>query len=271
MIASQPGMRRRQEVRHGSSAARLECWAEVYGALVTPSSGATVAIYRPGQSAPETTAACTVSSTYLLSCALDASDTAKWALGTDYVAEFAFTADGVTHVLRRSFDVVRVPLREYPPCRVDDLKNAHKSVDAALAQLSISDAHSRFILPAWEDVILYVEGKGYRPALVTDPEALAPMLRARALLKLARAMRSTASDVWSKLAEEFAADYDEAQTNTVLRWSPADQHASVQADRSWQQPGLTIGPDPGVLSTSSTAGLLAYHPVGADGRGGGVA
>lgn len=266
----QPGLRRRQEARYQYAGNPLYCWPEVGGALVTPDGSATVNIYRPGQSSPEVTASSSVDSGGAMAYTLDCSDTGAWFLATDYIAEWVFAVDGVTHLLRRSFDVVRVPLRDYPPCRVDDLKNAHKSVDAALSQLSITDAHQRFILPAWEDVIQHVEASGYRPALTTDPEALAPMLRARALMKLARAMRSTANDVWSKLADEFSADYEEAKTNTVLRYSPADQHAATEARRSWQQPGLTIGPDANAPSTSATNGVLAYREIGTDGRGGGA-
>lgn len=255
MTIVQPGIRRRQEVQYGAANQLLHCWPDLDGETVDPDAGATCSIYRPGQTTPETTGACSETADLQLVYALNASDTSRYTLRQDYVAEFTFTVSNVTRTVRRQFDVVRVPLVRFPPLRVADLKNAHKSVDAALAQLSITDAHQRFILPAWEDVLQHVEGSGWRPALLTDPEALVPMLRARALQKMARAMRSAPNDVWSKLADEFEKDYADAKGNTVLRYSPTDEHAQSEEHRNWTQPSLIIGPD---FTSTSSSGTIGY-------------
>lgn len=263
MTIVQPGIRRRQEVRYGATGQTLYCWPDLDGITINPDAGASCAIYRPGQTTPEVVGVCSEDADHQLGYTLDATSTATYSLGRHYAAVFAFTAGGSAHTVRRPFDVVRVPLLRFPPLRVDDLKNAHKNIDAALAQLSIADAHQRFILPAWEDVLQHVEGSGWRPALLTDPEALVPMLRARALQKLARAMRGAPNDLWSKLAEEFEKDYEDAKVNTTLCPSPGDDIARAEERRNWRQPSVVIGPDFTQTSASSTIGYpAAYKRVG---------
>lgn len=244
MSITQPGLRHRQEVRYGATGQTLYAWPEIDGAKVDPATGATVSIYRPGEVDTPTVsgAAASESADNQLSYTLNASSTSTWYLGEHYIAEFTISVSSVTHVIRRMFDVVRIPILHYPPLRVDDLKNAHKSIDAALTQLSITDAHQRWILPAWEACIQYVEAHGWRPALITDPEVLTPMLRARALQLLCRALQSTPGDLWARMEDIYAREYEDARASTVLHYDASDGRSS-QKVRNYRQPEVLVGPD----------------------------
>jgi hypothetical protein len=259
-----PGLRARQEVTYGGNAEVLKCWPDVdgvtQGTLTTP----TVDIYTPsaGRDATPlvTNGSCTEDgTTHELSYTLNASTTSTWVLDAGYVAVFSWVKSSITHTVRKLFDVVLVPLAHYPPLRIDDLKGIHKSVDQALTQLSITDGAARFILPAWEEILEWVRTQGFRPALITEPEALKTMLRAKAAQKLCTALATAGNDLMDRYAAQFRDDYEEARGNVRLEYSESESYGG-EGRVGWQQPRLAIGPEI-TRGTSRVAVKLSSQPV----------
>lgn len=258
MTISQPGTRRVQEVRYGATAQTITCWPEVDAALVDPSSGATVSIYKAGSLTPTITdAAATEAASHQFSYSLDASNTATWPLSESHIAEFSYTVSSVTYKQRVQFDIVRTPLVHHAPLRVDDLKNAHKNVDAALGQIGITDAGSRFIVEAWEDCLQFVESHGWRPALVTDPSCLVPMLRARSRQLMFRALTNTSGDLYSRMEDNYADEYERALKSTVLKYDASDG-TSTSKNQAWAQPKLWTGHNLEETRAGPSLGTLVF-------------
>lgn len=236
MTIIQPGLRGHQEVRYGSSGQTLVAWPDTEAATPDPSS-ATVSIYAPGSTTAIISAASATEdgTTHKLSYDLDASSTGTFPLDEGYRADFAFVVSGKTYHRNVAFDVVRNPIALFCPCRVDDLKNMHKSVDKALTDMSISDAHQRFILPPWGDCLRWVRAQGRRPALVNDADDFADQMRWRAFCYLCLAFRQVQGDLWWQLYEDAVKARDEAIKGTVLRYddeevlpTEAKQYPSLQ-------------------------------------------
>ena len=248
MTISQPLLTRTiQEVRYGASGNRLICWPEVNGALTNPEAGATVTIYRQGGTAVVSGESVTEHADGYLYYDLDASDTAALPKEMDCAAEFTWVVgttalSAVTYVRRVLFDVVRLPLLPFCPVRIDDLKNSHATIEAALSQGGETDAAGRYILPAWVEVLSWVRSQGYRPGLISDPVVLYQTTLHRALALYWSAHTQEPNDVASKLAEQHADLALVAQDRVVLKWDPA-QTGAVDSMRGMAQPRLLIGPD----------------------------
>lgn len=244
-IVQPANVRTIQEAQYGSSKARLTCWPELDGALVNPDSGATVTIYGPGGAISSVSgASVTEAATYALTYDLDLSSTGSWPLGEDYAAEFTFVSSTLTYVRRVLFDVVLRPLLPFCPLRVDDLKNSHASIDSALSRNSETDAHQRYILPAWVDVLTWVRSQGRRPALIIDPVVLYKPTLTRALELYWRAHITEPNDVADNMARHYADQYSGALSLVVLKWSPEDGRG-VSTTRGSNATMILIGPDHG--------------------------
>jgi hypothetical protein len=250
-----PGYRGIQEVRYGATGQRLIMWAEYDGAKLDPTTGNTVSIYPPNSTtALVTNAAVTEGSNNELYYDLDASNTANYLLGQNYRAVFTWNTATPTYPTPQRevvFDVVRQPLIHNIPMRVDDLYRAHVMVEEALSQTSTtSTAGDRWIVPAWQDVLRWVTSKGRRPSLVTPPEVFYGLVEARALERLFRACVNAPDDVWTRMADQAAKDFERAQNETVLRYDESDG-ANHVTETAWQQPQLRWGNDlranPGLL------------------------
>lgn len=244
-IVQPTNVRTIQEATYGSAKARITCWPELDGALVNPDAGATVTIYGPGGATTTVSgAAATEAGTYALTYDLNLSDTAAWPLDQDYAAEFTFVSGGLTYVRRVLFDVVLRPLLPFCPLRVDDLKNSHASIDSALSRNSETDAHQRYILPAWVDVLTWVRAQGRRPALIIDSVVLFKPALTRALELYWRAHITEPGDVADNLSKLYAEQFKESLDLVVLKWSPSDGRG-VDTTRGVNMPSLLIGPDHG--------------------------
>lgn len=246
MTLTSPGIRTTQEVRYGASGQTIACWPDYLGATLDPATGATVDIYRPGETtATISSGSCSEANSHLLTYALNASTTSTWPLNVGYKALFSWTVSTTTYQKLVTFDIVRVPLANYPPITVEDLKRASVGLEAAVTQLGISSSVADyFILPAWDEILLEVRSQGWRPALVTNPEAFAPLLQSLSLVKLYGALRRTGNDLWTRLGEDEAKHLEHIRTATYasLQYDSADElHGEVQRNR--KQPELLIGPD----------------------------
>lgn len=232
-----------QEVRYGATGQRLICWPEISGELVNPDASATVTIYNAAGVALVSGASASEHASYYLYYDLNASSTSTFPLACDYAAEFTFVSGSLTYVKRVLFDVVLLPLLPFCPVRVDDLKNAHSTIDAAITQaFESTDFAGRFILPAWVEACQWVRAQGYRPGLISDATVLyQPTLHA-ALRNYWRARIQEPGDVAGQLAEQHGNAYTDALDRVVLKWDPSQSRA-VETTRGLAQPRLLIGPD----------------------------
>lgn len=274
MSISQPLLTRtQQEVRYGATTQRIICWPEVNGAVVDPDAGASVTIYTNGGAVTAVSGAtATEHADGYLYYDLDASDTAAWLLGVDYGAEFTFVSGGLTYVRRVLFDVVLLPLLPFCPVRVDDLKNSHATIDAALTQSGEStDVAGRYILPAWVEVCQWARAQGYRPGLISDSTVLYAPTLAKALHRYWTAHRQEPGDIPSTLAAQYAEEFTAALDRVVLKWDP-NQSRATETKRGASVPAFLIGPDhtpwgiasggAGSGSVSSSSGGVALTPPG---------
>ncbi len=230
MTIVQPGIRRAQEIPYLSSTGRIFAWAELDGVLLDPTS-TTVNVYREGELDTPTVLAGSVTETaeHKLYHTLDASLQATWPLGMKGLAEFITVTSGEPlPPLRRAFRIVRVPMVHVPPCRVDDLKNAHRSVEKGLTNASITDP-TPFILEAWEKILSWLEQEKMVPGFITNPEDLAPMLRqALGNSRNIPALKLLSDgDLFAKLQTEFQEEYDDIVLHPpVLHYAPADDRTT---------------------------------------------
>lgn len=232
-----------QEVRYSATTQRVICWPEVNGDLVNPDASATVTIYNAAGVALVSGASASEHASYYLYYDLNASSTSAFPLACDYGAEFTFVSGGLTYVKRVLFDVVLVPILPLCPVRIDDLKNAHASIDAAVTQAGeTTDFAGRFITPAWVEVCQWVRGQGYRPGLIVDATVLYQPTLQKALHLYWNAHRREPGDVPSVLAEQYARGFSDALDRVVLKWDPA-QARGAETARGVAQPRLLIGPD----------------------------
>lgn len=245
MTLVQPGIRRDQEVAYGKNSTTgettLYCWPEVDGVLVDPSSSS-VDIYRQGELAPASIVdgVVTESVAHQLSYALDASNTATWPLGMRASAQFKFTVAGRLSTVRVFFNVVRVPLVHFPPCRAIDLLNAHAIVGRTLIQAGYVDGNgdadpSCFIIEAWEELLSWLETEGKQPGYIMNPGALSPMLRAGARAKMFDALSMQQGDIFGvkrdvekKRYDGFYASPPTLQYDAVDSNTPAPEPARAQ-------------------------------------------
>lgn len=241
MAITQPGPEICPEVRYGASGQVLREWARINGALVTPTAP-TLTILKPGGAATAIAAVVPTISSSQLTYTLDASSTSLWPLAMDYVAQWTFTADGEVHTKETAFDVVLRVFGKHIPITVDHLKNADPQIDGILSQASMStDAHQRFIIPAWEVVYAWLRSHDRRPYCISDPRQLMPVTKAKALELFCRAVHRAPNDRWLGLADEYADQYREAQATTALRYDES-QTRNVEAHLGFQQPEVSTGP-----------------------------
>lgn len=252
-----PGYRGIQEVRYGGSGT-LRCWPDVDGATTDPSS-ATVSIYYPFQGSPNSTplvsgAAVTEAASHLLTYTLNASDTATYVLQEGWRAEFTFVVSGVTYVRTVVFDIVRQPIVDAIPIRVDDLKRAHVAIAQALSQQSVeTTAHQYFIMPAWQDVLDYVRSSGNRPNCISPAETLRSLVLNAALRNVCNAFTRAPEDLYWNLGIKYQAEFDRAKKETALRYDPSDTFAHAE-DRSWSTPDLLFGADLSITNAMNWRG-----------------
>ena len=230
MAIVQPGSRRAQEIPYLSSTGRIYAWAELDGVLQNPTS-ATVNIYRQGEVSTPTVSAGAVTElgTNQLYHTLDASQQSTWPLNMLGLAEFICVITSQPDlVVRRSFRIVRVPMVHVPPCRIDELKNAHMTVEDALTNAGITDI-TPFIIEAWEKILGWVEQEKMVPGFISNPEDLAPMLRALARARMFRALkRATDGDLYTKLQQEYEDEYADILVHPpVLHYAPADDRSTT--------------------------------------------
>jgi hypothetical protein len=244
-IITNPYMwRRDQEARYGYSGNVLRCWPMVLAEIQDVTSP-TVSIWRNGaiessDALVSAAAATEDGTTHLLTYTLNSSDTGIWHLGK-YRAEFTYTYSNVVHINHVMFDVVRQPLMEYCPVDINDIKSRYPPAYSALVQASLdSDAEERFILPAWESVLTFVEAQGRRPSLLSSPAVLRPMAWARTMVHVCEGLTRKPGDVWWEKAKDFRADYEEAKRDTSLQYDDSDGKAYT-VDTAWRQPQLLIG------------------------------
>lgn len=241
MAITQPGPELTPEVRYGASGQVLREWARVDGALVTPTSPA-LTILKPGGAATGIVAAVPTVTGSQLSYTLDASSTADWPLGMDYVAQWTFTAGGQVYVKETGFDVVLRVFAPFIPVTVDHIKNADPQIDGLLSQASMStDAHQRFIIPAWEVVYGWLRSHAKRPYCISDPRQLMEVTKYKALEMLCRGVHRSPNDRWLGLADEYAGQYRDAQARCVLRYDES-QTRQLEHDQGFQQPEVSTGP-----------------------------
>jgi len=237
--------RRDQEVRYGYSGNVLRCWPLALGEIQDITSPA-VSIWRNGaleaSDALVTAGAVTEDgTTHLLTYTLDASNTSTWTLGQFYRAEFSWTYSGVVHVQNVMFDVVRTPLLEHCPVDINDIKSRYPPAYAALVQAGLdSDAEERFVLPAWESVLTFVNSQGYRPALVSSAAVLRPMAWAKTMVHVCEGLTRKPGDVWWEKAKEYRDEYETAKRETRLIYDPSDSKG-FEVNTAWKQPQLLIG------------------------------
>jgi len=237
--------RRDQEVRYDYAGNVLRCWPMVLGAIEDITSPS-VDIWRNGQT-DASDALITAGSvtedgtTHLLTYTLDASDETIWTLGQYYRAEFKYTFGGVVRIQHVMFSVVRTPLLELCPVDINDIKNGYSPAYAAMVQASLdSVAEEQFILPAWEDVLAYVESQGRRPSLLSSASVLRPMTLARVMTRVYEGLTRKEGDIWWAKAAQARLDYEEAKRNTTLIYDPSDAK-DYALDSAWRQPQLLIG------------------------------
>lgn len=249
MAIVQPGLRRKQEVRYGATSQTLTLIPDVDGATVDPATGATVSIFRPhadistSSQAEVLNAAASEDSNNFLTYALNASTTATYYLGEDWLAVWTYTASSVVRVQRQLFDVVRVPLNHFPPCNINDLKSAYLEVDTALSQAGVTDGHQRFILPAWNELLTLLEARGgWRPSLITDPVVFAPTLRELALRHMCEGLSRKPGDVWAERAKRHDERWPMLWENTAVRYNPGDS-SYTDKQRGRTQPAMLVGND----------------------------
>ncbi len=248
MTIVQPGLaRRNQEARYGYAANPILCWPIINGSVANTSSQ-TVSVWRNGgystsDALVNEASATENGSTFQLSYTLNASDTNVYTLGLSYRAQFTYTASNTIYQQNVLFDVVRTPILYSCPVDINDLYNAYTPIEAALTQASqTTDAHQRYILPAWEDVLTWVESKGWRPSLVSSPAVLRPMVLYRSLTKICEGLMRKDDDVWAKKAERFRVEYEDARNNTTLVYNTGDGKVAERVT-NWTQPQLLIGND----------------------------
>ncbi len=188
--------------------------------------------------------------------AIDASDQSVFPLGENYRVEFVFSfeaaqggvvSDSVYETFNKVqtiyFDVVRQPLYEFCPVSVEDLAGVHSEFDAALlAQDQAHDAATRYIIPAWLDVLDWVRSKGRRPSLVSGPEVFRQLAKYGALKNLCLGLMRSPTDIRARLYEEFSKRYEEAKNTIVLNYREDDGVAPA-LESGWVQPALSHTPN----------------------------
>lgn len=221
--AVQPGIRRAQEIPYGKATGVLYAWPERDGVLIDPAT-ATVSIYLPGESTPTINAApATETADHQLTYTLDATSTSTWYLNLQALAEFTGTpASGEPVTVTRPFRIVRTPMVHTIPLRVDDLYNAHRSVEKTLTQAGITDAN-KWIIEAWEEVLSWCESNGKIPGFIKNADVLVPMLRARSRSIMCRALALEDNSLYGALHEKFQKDFENFMLHPgVLDYDAAD-------------------------------------------------
>ncbi len=258
-----PGYRGVQEVRYGDEYASLYTWPDIDGAT-SDISGDTVtyAIYRPGVGSPDGTAVTSGTATVnpassRVTIDLNASNTNTYVLSERWRCEVTFES----LLFKKKtivFDIVRQPLLQFIPVRVDDLKRLHVQAAQMLAQQAISGSNMEsyaemfIIQPAWQRVMGDVIAAGKRPALISPPETLYQVaLHASAELMFQMFMRAP-DDVWDRQRQYHAERYTEAKKNLVLNYAEADNF-SHHKDRSWNERTMGAGND--MSDSTGTVGI----------------
>jgi hypothetical protein len=247
MTYTAPGFRGIQELRYGATAQKVYLRAEADGATVTVSGTPTYEVFmNGGDTAIASGNATNTSNT--ISASLDISDTSAYPLGRFYTARFTFT-DGTTTWNRDAiFDVVRIPTDDDIPCVLDDLRGMHTRIDAALTQVSqTSDGQSRYIVPAWEDLRLFLEGNGINPTEI-NRASLTTIIRKMAGANIMRGLMQAPGDVFSVLADKYDAEAADAKQHIVAIGRTGDG-LTTEKRRGMSQPSLLIGPDNTVAGT----------------------
>lgn len=231
------------EVMYGKTLQSIFLRPRINAVKVT-ASAATVNIRKPGGAATSITAGvCTVDSDGSIRYALDASDSTIWTLGSNYWADFTFTANAVVEYVRTTFDVVLQPLLRHCPIDADDIKGADPRITAYLANNARMTADlPQYILSAWEDVYLWVRSREMpRPYLISDARVLYAVTRYRALFWICGAIAEN-NPHFKEMADVFLANFESAKMLTQFEYAPEGTR-SVDVRRAVQQPELTTGPD----------------------------
>jgi hypothetical protein len=254
MTIDQHGLRWKDEVRYGAALNYLSFDVETDGKRDTSISFTRLDIYQPGGiDNPIVTTTSVIGGpggNQQYSYFLDASDTSKFALGMGYRASWSYMQSvfsGDLPVVRDVyFDVVRTPISHFCPLRIDDVLNAYAPLEKALkdslaaTDLVNTDVNLRYIVPAWQDVLQYVDSMGWRPALMSGPEQLYQMTLYRALQKVCEGLTRAKDDVWDRKAGAAKAEYEYARAHTVLTYNPGDSKGA-QAQAGAMTAELLIG------------------------------
>lgn len=233
------------EVLYGGTST-LILWPKVNGEIVTTPTSLRITIRKPGGAATSiTSAVATLHADGYLYYTLDASTTADWPLGSDYWADWTFTANGISETVATLFDIVLRPLNRYIPITINDLKGVDPLIDSVQTNVGDTDAKftKRFVIPAWEDVINWLRSKespGPRPYLLADARVLYSVTKYRALQLLCRGIERRGNGRWQELEAKYAKDFETAKKQTTLRYTD-EATRSVSVDRAFRQPDVSTG------------------------------
>jgi hypothetical protein len=255
MAYNPTGYRGIQEACYGQAGQVIGAWAEKNGVLTDPSTSPAITanVYRPGNGGPDSTPiAPSVSvskdaTTKRLTLTLDCSNRATFPLDEGYRAELVVST--LTHPLVIVFDVVRQPLVDQVPVRVDDLYPLHVQLKQMLAKAAVetgtsveSVADRLYIMPAWTRVLDYVRSRGRRPSLISPAGTLHLMALHAAAVNVFSAFKRAEGDVYDGLRATHEGLYQEALRNTALHYDDADGF-SHSKERAWTQPRWFVGND----------------------------
>lgn len=248
MTFSAPGLQRTQEVTYGDASVFVRLLPQVDGITITPTGTPTFAVYSPRSTATLATGNCTTDGTRIRAT-FDASSASSYPLDVGYRCVFTFVSGGLAYRRTVLFDVVRCPLNDACPINLNHLKGFNVEIDDFIEQqhgtdaAAIAEATELIVTPAWEDVLLYVNAQGFRPALVAAPDLFVPMARARGYMHIIRYMARMPSDLRSMLMETAEKAWEYAVKNTKLVYNMTDNHEQQEV-RAWAQPRIFTGRDP---------------------------
>lgn len=194
----------RAEVRYNTASNNIITFGPftVAGVAISSSATATITITDPSGTALATDQAMTADLPYF-TYDIDTSTTASWPVDEGYKAVITVTYSSDDYLFVVPFDVVMQPF----PCMVSDTDLATYFPDSANRKGGLSN-YSAQIIAAFEEVKAAILSKGYRPALLFDPQSFRPAIIYRTLAMLAKGVwKKEEGDRWEEDYTDWMEQY----------------------------------------------------------------
>lgn len=220
--------------RERDNALRLGVYRD--GAIVTPTSGTLYVYNASGVLVAQVTVDVAAS---FATATVQASGLASQSRGGGWRVEWhLLMPDGYTHVFRNAAALCRVALP--PAASVDDLLVWHADLNAYLPAGQESWQPQGDL--AWADILLWLEGKGRRPYLVIDGNALRPLHTWMWLERVCSVLGADGDDSnkWVRLEAKYAEKAKGAKEDLSFEYDETDEGRASASNRVAAEPTVWL-------------------------------